>query len=184
MLSHKRYNRKSTSQVLQVRMYNGKLKIHEGNNLVILSSMQAWTLTFNMFPYERVIHDVTTVLLQNSLKLVDVIVLVGWDKVCHSKYLRIILVRFCFLRVKRVDARLHEPKSKKVIQAYLLFWRLHWAVGNDVRNSLPLWKWNIPYYENKGLSMGPLRSQFKLHISSFTRDSRKSSLSVTVTEKK
>jgi hypothetical protein len=32
--------------------------------------------------------------------------------------------------------------------------------------------------------MGPLRSQFKLHISSFTRDSRKSSLSVTVTEKK
>jgi hypothetical protein len=120
------------------------------SNLITLSSMQAHTLTFNMFPYERVIHDVTTVLLQNSLKLIDVIVLVGGDKVCHSQYLGIILVRFCFLWVKRVDARLHEPKTKKFSQAIL---KTSFSSCEKIlfKHSL-LWK--------QSLSMGPLPSQF------------------------
>ena len=53
-----------------------------------------------MLPDERVLHDGLAVLLQDLLKVVDVIVLVGRHQVRHCQDLGVILVRLGLLRHK------------------------------------------------------------------------------------
>ena len=66
-----------------------------------------------MLPDEEVIHDVLSVILEDLLKLVDVVVLVGHDQVRHGQDLGVILVRLGLLRVERVDVGLHQPEKKQ-----------------------------------------------------------------------
>ena len=51
-----------------------------------------------MFSDEGVLHDGLPVDLQDLLKVVDVIVLVGGHQVRHRQNLDVVLVRLCFLR--------------------------------------------------------------------------------------
>ena len=54
-----------------------------------------------MLPDECVLHDGLAVLLEDLLKVVDVVVLVGRHQVCHRQDLGIILVRLGFLQQNR-----------------------------------------------------------------------------------
>lgn len=62
-----------------------------------------------MFANKRVVHNVTVILTKDFFELGYVVVLVRGDKIRHCQYFWIILVRFCFLRIKRVDPGLHQP---------------------------------------------------------------------------
>ena len=66
-------------------------------------------LTLDVFADEEVVHDVPAVVVEDLLELADVVVLVGHDEVGHGQDLGVVLVRLGFLRVERVDVRLHQP---------------------------------------------------------------------------
>ena len=69
-------------------------------------------LTLDVLPDKEVVHDVLSVVLEDLLKLVNVVVLVGHDQVRHGQDLGVILVRLGLLRVERVDVGLHQPGKK------------------------------------------------------------------------
>ena len=61
-----------------------------------------------MLSDEGIVHDRLPVLLEDFLKVVDVVVLVGGNQVGHGQDLRVVLVGFGLLGVKRIDSRLHQ----------------------------------------------------------------------------
>ena len=72
-----------------------------------------------MLADEEIIHDVLSVILKDLLELVDVVVLVCHDEVRHRQDLWVVLVRLGFLRVERVDIRLHQPAKIRRRQSTL-----------------------------------------------------------------
>ena len=89
-----------------------KFQSAAANIEAVVHSNDRQVLTLDVFANEEVIHDVFAVVLQDLFELINVVVLVRHDQVRHRQDLRVVLVRFGLLRVKRVDIRLHQPERQ------------------------------------------------------------------------
>ena len=63
---------------------------------------------FDVFPYEKILHDGLPIVLQNQLELVDVVVLVRGYEIRHCHDFRVVFVRLRLLKeVPSVRVRMY-----------------------------------------------------------------------------